>query len=104
MLFRSKIFPNLKEKSDILQNQDFEIITPIDTFNELINNMRRKKDGEKVDNIWDTIEKYYEENEEWKSKLFQAKKALGYNNQPEKININKGITLNINLSKCIFLT
>lgn len=83
-----KIFPNLKEKSDILQNQDFEIITPIDTFNELINNMRRKKDGEKVDNIWDTIEKYYEENEEWKSKLFQAKKALGYNNQPEKININ----------------
>lgn len=98
-----KIFVSLKEKSDLIEDK-FEIINENNTFEELINNLRKKKENEEIDEIWYSIEKYFEQKDEWKDKLKSAKKALEYTNQPEKIkeeNISKlyGDTLVTSISK-----
>ena len=99
-----KIFTNLKEKSDIQEEIAFEIINDINTFNELIKNIRRKKDGEHIEPIWDIVYEYYKNKDEWKEKLNQAEEALEFRNEPEDIsneNINKmyGNTLVTSISK-----
>ena len=98
-----KIFVKVKEKSDLIED-NFEIINENNTFEELINNLRKKKDNEQIDDIWYSIEKYFEQKDEWKEKLKSAKKALEYTNEPEKIkeeNISKlyGDTLVTSISK-----
>lgn len=80
-----KIFPKVKEKSD-LQEEAFEIVNEQDTFEKLIEMIRREKEGEKIDSIWKIIESYYKQKEDWKYKLEQAKKALNHKNEPETIN------------------
>ena len=80
-----KIFPNIKEKSDI-DGGKFEIINEANTFEELINNLRNQNEGNPIDKKWYAVEKYFEESDNWKEKLYQAKKALYYKEQPEKIN------------------
>jgi len=98
-----KIFPNIREESDLIESK-FTIINENNTFEELINNLRRKRDNEEIDEIWYSIEKYFEQKDEWKEKLKSAKKALEYKNEPEKIkeeNIKKlyGDTLVTSISK-----
>lgn len=98
-----KIFTKLKEKSD-LQEENFEIISKEDTFEKLIEMLRRKKEGEKIDDIWNVVLAYYEQNEGFREKLEQAKKALNYKNIPETItkdNIQKlyGNVLTTSVSK-----
>lgn len=98
-----KIFVNIKETSDLIEN-NFEIINENNTFEELINNLRKKKDNEQIDEIWNSIEAYFEKQDIWKEKLESAKKALKYTNQPEKIkeeNVSKlyGDTLVTSISK-----
>ena len=98
-----KIFPKLKEKSNIT-NEKFEIINETNTFEELINNLRRENEGEKIDDIWYSIEKYFEENPDWKDKLEQAKRALYLKEQPKELdkeNIKKlyGNTLQTSVSR-----
>ena len=98
-----KIFPKLKEKSD-LQNKEIEILNEDSAFNGLIENLRKEKDGEKIDTIWYIVEKYFEKKEDWKNKLESAKKALNYTNKTENItkeNIDKlyGNTLITSISK-----
>lgn len=80
-----KIFTNLKEKSDIQEENSFEIINHINTFDELIKNIRRKKDGEQVEPVWNVVYEYYKNKDEWKEKLNQAEKALEFRNEPENI-------------------
>ena len=98
-----KIFPMLKEKSDIEENT-FEIINKENTFDELIKNIRRQKEGEEIDNIWNTVKAYYEKDENWKQKLNQAMEALNSNNKNEEIskeNVSKlyGDKLEVSISK-----
>lgn len=98
-----KIFPKLKEKSDMLGEED-EIITKNLTFDELISNLAKFKDGEKINQIWFEIYNYYNNSPYWKDKLEGAIKALNYTNKPEKIskeNIDKlyGKTLNTTVSR-----
>ena len=98
-----KIFVNIKETSDLIEN-NFEIINKNNTFEELINNLRKKKDNQQIDEIWNSIEAYFEKQDIWKEKLESAKKALEYTNEPEKIkeeNISKlyGDTLVTSISK-----
>ena len=97
------IFTNLKEKSDISENK-FEIVNEPSLFDELINNLRREHEGEKKNQIWNVVERYFEEKPEWKEKLLQAKKALNCKEQPDKIsqeNIKKlyGNTLETSVSR-----
>lgn len=98
-----KIFTNLKEKSD-LQEEDFEFVNEEDTFEKLIEMLRRKKEGEKIDDIWNLVNAYFEQKQEWKEKLEQAKKALNFKNKSDKItkeNIQKlyGNVLTTSVSK-----
>jgi len=98
-----KMFPNLKEKSDMVEQED-EIITKNSTFELLINNLSKFKEGEKIDKIWFEIYNFYNNNDEWKNKLEGAIKALNYTNKPQKItkeNIDKlyGRTLNTTVSR-----
>lgn len=98
-----KIFPNLKEQSDMFEDEQ-EIITKNETFDELINKLREFKEGTKIEKKWFYIYDYYSKDEKWKYKLEEATKALNYKNKPEKIqkeNIDKlyGNTLNVTVSR-----
>lgn len=98
-----KIFPNIKEKSDI-SDEKFEIINEANTFEQLLDHLRIEYDGKEINPIWYSIEKYFETSERWKTKLLQAKKALYYKEQAEEINkenIKKmyGNTLETSVSK-----
>lgn len=80
-----KIFPNLKETSDII-NRPQMITNKKATFEELLLNIRNYKDGKKIDKIWFEIYKIYDEDKEWKKKLENALKALEHINKPEELN------------------
>lgn len=98
-----KMFPKLKEQSNMFEEEQ-EIITKNETFDELINKLREFKEGTKIDKKWFYIYDYYSKDEKWKYKLEEAIKALNYKNKPEKIqkeNIDKlyGNTLNVTVSR-----
>lgn len=97
-----KIF-DVKEESDII-NRTSEITTKENTFEELLINLRKFRDGEEISPIWFEVYNIYNSNEEWKRKLEIAIKALNYNNTPEKItkeNVQKmyGDTLKTSVSR-----
>ena len=79
-----KIFINLKEESDII-NQVQEITNKKEAFEQLLINLRKYRDGEKIDPIWFSVYNYFI-NSDWKSKLEFSLKGLDYTNIPDKIN------------------
>ena len=98
-----KIFPQLKEKSDLVIETP-EIVNKKSTFEELINQIRQYYAGEKIEDIWFQVFNYYMKDDEYAEKLRQAIKAINYVNIPENItneNIEKlyGKTLNTSVSK-----
>ncbi len=98
-----KIFPNLKETSDIITRPDM-ITNKEATFDELLLNIRNFKDGKQINKIWFEIYKIFENDEEWKEKLKRSVKALEFTNNPEKLNkenVEKlyGNTLKTSVSK-----
>lgn len=98
-----KIYPELKEESDVI-NKITKITRPESTFDELLYNLREHRNGEKIDPIWFEVYKWYEKNQEWKKKLENALKGLKYTNKAEIINdenIEKlyGKTLKTSISK-----
>ncbi len=98
-----KIFKQLKEKSDIIEQ--IEIISNKETtFDDLLINMRNCKDGKEINSIWWDIYNIYKQDDEWNERLNKALKGLNYTNNPEKINelnINKlyGNTLKTSVSR-----
>ena len=98
-----KMYPNLKEKSDIIKRET--IVTRKEAiFDELLLNIRNFKDGKKIDKIWFEIYKIFEEDEKWKLKLQEAIKGLNFSNIPQDIskeNIEKlyGEKLKTSVSK-----
>lgn len=98
-----KMFPNLKEESDVVKKHT-EVSTPKSTFDELLYNLREYKNGEEINPVWFEVYKWYEENEAWKNKLENALKGLKYTNKAEQINQNNieklyGKTLKTSISK-----
>lgn len=98
-----KIFLKLEEKSDILEDKS-EILTKKSTFMSLINELRKFRDGERIDEIWFQVFNYYNLEDEYKEKLSSAINALNYNNKPQELskeNIEKlyGDTLNTSVSR-----
>ena len=81
-----KLFPTIKEDSDIIKKES-EILIENNTFEELLNQLRDYKDEDKdLDDKWITAYNYYMGNENWKYKLVNSLKAISYTNMPERIN------------------
>lgn len=98
-----KIFTNVKEHSDIITNEEDILLENI-TFDELLVNLRKLKDEEKVSDIWFDVYNYYNNKREWKDKLLKAVNLLEYSGAPEKIkkeNIDKlyGNTIKTSVSR-----
>lgn len=98
-----KIFPEIKEESDIINKQSI-ITNQSATFEELLKNIRKLKNGEKIDDVWIDVYNWYNKNEFWKTKLEYSKEGLNYTNVPETItkeNIEKlyGDTLKTSISR-----
>lgn len=79
-----KINPNLVETSD-LNLEDKDILTASDTFDKLLENIRRYNDSEKIDDIWFNVYNSYSQSEKWKEFLNQAISGLKYTNHAENI-------------------
>ena len=79
-----KMFPQMKEESDIV-NRKSEIIGENSTFDELLINLRKFRDGEEIERKWFNVYNIYSEDDKWKSKLENAIKALDYSNNPDRI-------------------
>ena len=99
-----KIFPKLHEQSELTMQNQIDILNEASTFEELIENLRKKQDGEKVDEIWKNIEAYFLQKKQWKDKLESAKRAIYFKNEAEiitKENIQKlyGNTIVTSVSK-----
>lgn len=80
-----KIFPNLKETSDIIKRPDI-ITNKKATFDELLLNIRNYKDGKSIDDMWLEVYKIFDKDPKWKEKLKLSIKALDFTNMPEKLN------------------
>ena len=98
-----KLFPEIKEESDVI-NKNYEITNKNMTYQELLENISKLKNGNKIDDIWYTIYEYYKNQNEWYSKVQQDLQGIDYTNIPENINketIEKlyGNTLNASVSK-----
>lgn len=106
-----KIFPNLKEQSDIIVKEASSILSLINeekSFEELLDRLREWKDEENIGveevEQWSMLYQYFATNEKWKDKLFHSMEALNYTNEPEKISkdsISKlyGDTLKTSISR-----
>lgn len=79
-----KIYPKLKETSDII-TQEKEIITTNNTFDNLIEKLNAYQEGEEIEDIWFDVLKYYENNPLWKGRLQKSLEGIKYTNVPEKI-------------------
>lgn len=98
-----KMFPKLKEDSDII-NKKAEISVMEAIFDELLLNIRNFKDGKDIEDIWYAVYKIFEEDETWSIKLKEAIKGLEFSNRPENLNpdnIKKlyGDTLKVSTTK-----
>ena len=103
LLKLKRIFPNLKETSDVVTRPTI-IANKKVTFDELLMNIRNYKDGKDIDEVWFKIYKLFKQDEEWKEKLEASIKALDFTNMPDdlsKENIQKlyGDTLRTSVSK-----
>ena len=79
-----KIYPSLEEQSDIIE-QKKEIITKNNTFDNLIEKLNDYQEGNKIEDIWFDVFKYYESDPMWKSRLYKSLEGIKYTNIPEKI-------------------
>ena len=98
-----RIFTNLKEESDVV-NKKYEIANPKVTYEELLENIAKLKEKEKIDEIWYLIYQYYKSQNEWQEILDKDLQALFYTNQPQELrkeNVEKlyGNTLNTSISR-----
>ena len=98
-----KIFPKLVEKSNIFENNN-SVYLEKSSFNELLEQIHKLKQGEKIEPIWYSVYNYYKNEPQWNNKLEEALKGLNYTNLPEQINerlMNKlyGNTLHTSVSR-----
>lgn len=98
-----RIFPNLKEESTIL-NSEPEITSKQATFQELLFELQKLKNGEQIDDIWYEVYNWYKTDPKWSNILEKAMIELKYLKTPEKIskeNIERlyGKTLKTSISK-----
>lgn len=98
-----KIFPKLEETSDVV-NKKYEIVNSKVTYEELLENIYKLQNNEKIEPIWYEVYKYYKEQNEWDMNLRNDLLGLIYTNIPKDIskeNVDKlyGNTLNTSVSR-----
>ena len=98
-----KIFPELKEESDII-NKKYEIVNENITYEELLEKIYKLKNKEEIEELWYIVYEWYKNNPKWYSRLEQDMSGLEYTNIPKKIkkeNIDRlyGNTLNTSVSR-----
>ena len=98
-----KLFPNIEEKSDVLE-QHIEISNENIAFEELLNNLSKLKDGEEIEEYWYSCFLYFYNNKSWHEKLINSLKGIFYTNEPNNISsdsIDKlyGSVLNTSVSR-----
>jgi len=98
-----KIFPKLEEQSDII-NKNYEIINSKVTYEELLENIYKLQNDEKIEPIWYMVYKYFKQQNDWKTKLQNDLQGLLYTNNPKDISkdvVEKlyGNTLNTSVSR-----
>lgn len=98
-----KIYANLKEKSDTI-NKNYEVLNEQVTYEELLENIVKFQEENKINDIWYSIYQYYKQKTKWQEKLENDLQGLHYTNLPQDIkkeNIDKlyGNTLNTSVSR-----
>ncbi len=98
-----KIFPKLKESSDIIFESS-ELINKKQAYEVLLENISNLNNASKIDSKWYDLYIYYNKDKEYNLKLKQDLKGLRYTNLPDNINeenINKlyGNKLKTSVSK-----
>ena len=99
-----KIFPNLKEESDVVESKS-EVITENTAYEDLLTYLSEVREGKrKIDDLHMELFKYYSTTLEWKYKLENSMQALNYNIKPDNISgkmIDKlyGSTLKTSVSR-----
>lgn len=79
-----KMFPNLREGSDVVK-ENVNISMPKATFGELLTNIRKAKNGDDIDEVWKYVYNWYMKQEEWKIKVTNAIKGYENKNNPDRI-------------------
>ena len=79
-----KIFPKLKEESNVLK-QENDITFANASFRNLLYNLREMQNGEKIDKLWANVYNWYTVSENWKSKLDSAIQGFKDSNKSEII-------------------
>lgn len=98
-----KMFPKLKEESDVIK-KNYEITNKMITYQELLENIYQLKNHQEIEDIWYTVYQFYKKQNEWNARLQKDLQGIDYTNIPENIDkkiIEKlyGNTLNTSVSK-----
>jgi ATP-dependent helicase/nuclease subunit B len=103
------IYPKLKEENDLLFSENDEdrlklINAKLPTFNELVNVLRKRMDGQGDALIWRDVYKWFSNSNEWKEKCERAFSGVSYSNQSKLISAEKarslyGSNMRINVSR-----
>ncbi|KPU45426.1 ATP-dependent helicase/deoxyribonuclease subunit B [Oxobacter pfennigii] len=104
-----KIFPNIKEDSNIISDESEEgqiklVAGPVSTFNELIFAVKRKEITGEISDLWRDVKRWYLKDNKWRGMLNFALSARYYTNQveslrPDKIKNIYGKQLNFSISR-----
>ncbi len=81
-----KIFKQISEESDVTKEIS-EISSKEATFEDLLINMNKSLNGEKIDSIWYDVYNWYMQDEFWRKKLESSLKSINHSNVPEQITI-----------------
>lgn len=98
-----KLYPHLKEKSDMIR-KEYGMVNEQVTYEELLENIAKLREKETISEIWYAIYQYYKQKIDWQVKLQDDLQGLSYTNLPQDIkkeNIQKlyGNTLNTSVSR-----
>lgn len=89
-----KLFPKLKEESDIIERADYassikNVSSPNPTFNELVKNIKMKNDGREVNPLWKNVYEWYMSSPEYGQKCKRIFEGFDFNNKLESISKEK---------------
>ena len=80
-----KIFPDIKEESDIISKKS-EVLTENTTFEELLSQIRAYRDeGIDLSDEWIVAYNYYMLSDRWRHRLYSSLKSLNYTNMPDRL-------------------
>lgn len=78
-----KIFPKIKQESDIVDKK-YEILNENTAFEELLTNLRDFNEGNDIEPKWFFLYNYFSKSEVWKEKLENSLDGIYYSNGPKE--------------------